>query len=270
MKEFMYNQNSIVIALVLFVFILIAIEAGYRIGLKTNNNESYKMHVNAVQSSLLGLLALLIAFTFSIAIQRFDNRSDAVVDEANAIGTTYLRTELLPISIRSDIQQSIRDYVDLRVTASATPLNHVAKQSELRLKATHIQTILWRQAMVAVEKDPRPVTSGLFVQSLNELIDSYGRRIVSLDRHVPEAVLLLLSFVFIVTGGVTGYAVGITNQRPSSIGYIMVGLFVLLVFLIIDLDHPRQGLIKVNQQSLIDLRNSITSTQHTETLIKDR
>ena len=264
MKEFLYHQNSIVMALVLFIFMLIAIEAGYRFGLKANKNESYKAHVVAVQSTLLGLLALLIAFTFSIAIQRFDSRSDAVVDEANAIGTTYLRTELLPISMRSDIQQSIHDYVDLRVLASATPLNQVVEQSVLRLKATHIQTILWRQAMAAVEKDPRPVTSGLFVQSLNELIDSYGRRIMSVDRHVPEAVLLLLSFVFIVTGGITGYAVGITNQRPSFISYIMVGLFVLLVFLIIDLDHPRQGLIKVNQQSLIDLRHSIANTQHTK------
>jgi len=265
MKEFMYNQNSVVIALVLFICMLIAIETGYRFGHKNNSNESYKSHVNAVQSSLLGLLALLIAFTFSIAIQRFDSRSDAVVDEANSIGTTYLRTELLPKSTRSVIQQSIRDYVDLRVLAGATPLSHAVEQSALRIKATHIQTILWSQAMAAVEEDPRPVTTGLYVQALNELIDSYGKRIVSVDRHVPEAVLLLLSFVFIISIGVTGYAVGITNQRPSFISYVMVGLFVLLVFLIMDLDHPRQGLIKVNQQSLIDLRHSIANTQHTKT-----
>ncbi|MDP3087188.1 MAG: DUF4239 domain-containing protein [Methylotenera sp.] len=265
MKEFMYNQNSVVIALMFFIFMLISTEAGYRFGRKTNNNESYKSHVNAAQASLLGLLALLIAFTFSIAIQRFDSRSDAVVDEANSIGTTYLRTELLPKSVRGDIQQSIRDYVDLRVMAGATPLSHSVEQSALRLKATHIQTILWSQAMAAVDKDPRPVTTGLYVQALNELIDSYGKRIVSVDRHVPEAVLLLLSFVFIISGGVTGYAVGITNQRPSFISYVMVVLFVLLVFLIIDLDHPRQGLIKVNQQSLIDLRHSIANIQHTET-----
>jgi len=264
MKEFIYHQNSILIALVLFIFMLIAIEAGYRIGLKTNNNASYKAQVNAVQSSLLGLLALIIAFTFSIAIQRFDSRSDAVVDEANAIGTTYLRIELLPISMRSNIQQSIRDYVDLRVLAGSIPLNRIAEQSALRLKASHIQKILWSQAMAAVEKDPRQVTTGLFVQSLNELIDSYGRRIVSVDRHVPEAVLILLSFIFIVTGGVTGYTVGIANQRPSVISYIMVGLLVLLVFLIIDLDHPRQGLIKVSQQSFIDLRDSIANSQHIE------
>ncbi|MDP1765389.1 MAG: hypothetical protein Q8K83_00665 [Methylotenera sp.] len=106
MKEIMYNQSSILIALVLFIFMILAIEVGYRLGhkVKMRASESYKAHIDAAQTSLLGILALLIAFTFSIALQRFDSRSDAVVDEANAIGTAYLRTQLIPISVRNDAQ----------------------------------------------------------------------------------------------------------------------------------------------------------------------
>ncbi|MDP1765388.1 MAG: hypothetical protein Q8K83_00660 [Methylotenera sp.] len=116
---------------------------------------------------------------------------------------------------------------------------------------------MWRYAIQAAERDAGPVTSGLFIQSLNEVIDSFGRRVATIDRHVPEAVLLLLSFVFIVTCSILGFSIGITGHRPSLVSYIMIGLIVLLVFIIIDLDHPRRGLIQVSQKSLIDLQTSI-------------
>lgn len=259
MKEIMYNQSSILIAVVLFASMLLAIEAGYRLGLKVKMSvsKSYKAQIDAAQASLIGILALLIAFTFSIAIQRFDSRSDAVVDEANAIGTAYLRTQLIPVSVRNDAQQSLRDYLDLRVQASSASLDHPAERIALLVKANQTLDTLWRYAIQAADENAGPVTSGLFIQSLNEVIDSFGRRIATIDRHVPEAVLLLLSFVFIITGSILGFSIGVTGHRPSLVSYIMTGLIVLLVFIIIDLDHPRRGLIQVSQKSLIDLQTSI-------------
>lgn len=259
MKEYMYNQNSFVIVLVLFTLTAIAIERSYRFGIKSKhkNNPAYKSHVDAVLTSLLSLLALLLAFTFSMALQRYDSRSDAVVDEANAIGTAYLRSALLPSEIRSESARVMREYIGVRVKASSLTLDQITERRELLNKATQLQTVLWDQAAKAAEKEPNPVTTGLYIQALNELIDAYGRRIASIDKHVPESVLFLLSIVFIVAGGISGYAQGIASQRPTFINYISVGVFVLIVFLVIDLDHPRRGLIQVSQQSLMDLAISL-------------
>jgi hypothetical protein len=238
------------------------------LGLKAQNraSESYRQHIDQVQTSLLGILALLLAFTFSIALQRFDSRSEAVVDEANAIGTTYLRAQLLPTSVRDRVQLSLRNYLNLRVKASTTPLDNPAARAAFILKANQTLNTLWDFAIQAAKEDARPVTSGLFIQSLNELIDSFGRRSATIDRHVPEAVLFLLCIAFIVTGSVIGFTVGITNHRPSFVSYIMIGLIVLLVFIIIDLDHPRRGLIQVSQNSLIELLSSINAEHKSDPL----
>ena len=107
----MYNYSSVLIVAILFVFMVLAIEAGYRIGGRTQSlvNESTKTQINAIQASLLGILALLLGFTFSLSLQRFDSRSEAVVNEANAIGTTYLRAQLLPSACLLYTSPSPRD-----------------------------------------------------------------------------------------------------------------------------------------------------------------
>ena len=102
----MYNLNSVLITMILFLCLVLAIEAGYRVGRRFQDvtNEVSKSKVDAIQASLLGVLALILGFTFSLSLQRYDSRSEAVVDEANAIGTTYLRAQLLPVSIRNKVQ----------------------------------------------------------------------------------------------------------------------------------------------------------------------
>ena len=259
MKEFMYNINSVLIAGVLLVSMVLAIEMGYRLGLRTQvaANDAFKTHVNTIGASLLGILALLLGFTFSLSLQRFDNRSQAVVEEANAIGTTYLRSQLLPASVRSDVQKLLREYLELRIQASAITLVDQAEREMLLAKANHAQTALWAYARQAAEEEPNPVTSGLFIQSLNELIDNFGKRDAALNRHVPEVVLLLLYVTFLMAGAIVGYGSGVAGYRTSFATYIMVALIVVLVFIIIDLERPRRGLIEVSQKSLIDLQTVI-------------
>jgi uncharacterized membrane protein (Fun14 family) len=101
----------------------------------------------------------------------------------------------------------------------------------------------------------------LFIQALNELIDSYGRRDAALGRHVPELVLFLLYGTFLMTGGVVGFAAGVAGHRASIVTYILVILIVVLTFIIVDLDRPRRGLIQVSQSSLIDLGAAIDAAQ---------
>jgi hypothetical protein len=263
MSELLYRQSSFLISGLLLVSMVVAIEVGYRIGRTVNKsaNESTKAHVSAIQASLLGVLALLLGFTFSLALQRFDSRSEAVVEEANAIGTAYLRAHLLPISVRSDVKKLLQSYVNLRVQAGAISIANEAEHRAILAKTDQVKDTLWDYARLAAEEDGNPVRTGLFIQSLNEAIDSFGRRYAELTRHVPEVVLLLLYGTFVITGGVVGYATGFAGHRPSVVTYIFITLIVILTFIIIDLDRPRRGLIKVDQRSLVELKKAIDEEQ---------
>lgn len=259
MGEFLYNVNSGLIAAVLFVSMAVAIELGYRIGSRKKGlvNDAAREHINAIQGSILGILALLLGFTFSLALQRFDSRSEGVVDEANAIGTAYLRVQLLPTALRKDIQLRLLDYVDLRAQEGGMTLASPVERATLLAKTTSLQTALWTDARRGIEHDPNIYAPALFVESVNQLIDSFGKRTAALDRHVPEVVLLLLYATFLMAGGIVGFSSGIAGHRPSLVSYMMVALIVVLVFIILDLDRPRRGLIQVSQASMVALQTAI-------------
>ncbi len=256
----MYDLNSALIAGILFVSMAMTLELGYRVGLRgsARSDEDAKTHVNAIQASLLGVLALLLGFTFSLALQRFDSRSEAVVAEANAIGTTYLRTELLPPGIRDEARRLVVDYLQLRVEASTISLSHSAERQQLLDRSNQISDALWARGVRAAAEEPA-VSTSLFLSAVNDMMDAFGRRDAELDRHVPELVLFLLYFTFIMTGTIVGYAAGVGRHRASFVSYIMVALIVLLVFIIIDLDRPRRGLIEVSQKNLIDLQAELAA-----------
>ena len=263
MTEFMYDIHSGLIAVVLFISMALAIEAGFRLGLRAQPSETdaSKAHINAIQSSILGILALLLGFTFSLSLQRFDSRSDAMVNESNAMGTAYLRAQLLPPALRGEVQAQLRQYVDLRVQASH--ISVVDRQARAKLVASigQAQKTLWAYARQAADLDTNTVRTGLFIQALNDLIDSFGKHDAVLNRHVPEVVLLLLYGTFLMAGAIVGFSSGVAGHRPSLVSYIMVALIVVLVFIIIDLDRPRRGLIEVSNQSLLDLQTYIAGDQ---------
>jgi hypothetical protein len=124
-----------------------------------------------------------------------------------------------------------------------------------------LQLELWSRAAEQARGDPNAVTSGLYLQALNAMIDAYGTRNAALDRHVPELVLFLLFGTFLITGSIVGYASGTDRHRSSLVTYLMVALIVVLVFLIIDLDRPRRGLIGVSHASLVELATGIAAEQ---------
>jgi len=164
---------------------------------------------------------------------------------------------LLPAPMRKEVKLLMRDYVDLRVEASAAALVDRDTQNALTAKTTHAQSAMWDYARRGVEADPDVYPPVLFVEAVNGLIDSYGRRDASLNRHVPEVVLLLLYSTFLMAGAIVGYSSGIAGHRPSLVSHVMVALIVLLVFIIVDLDRPRRGLILVSQKSFVDLQSVI-------------
>lgn len=261
MTELLYDVNSVWISLVLFVSMVLVIEAGYRIGTRAidSRNSASKAHITAIQSSMLGILALLLGFTFSLSLQRFDHRSEAVMEEANVIGTTYHYAQLLPTSMQTQVLPLIRDYVNLRVEASGVSSVEFDQHEILREKVTRLQSALWECSQQAATMNINPVVAHLFIRSMDDLIGASGKHDAALNRHVPEIVLLLLFATFLMTGAIVGFACGVGGHHPSGVTYMMVALIVVLVFIILDLDRPRRGVIKVSQQSLITLQTSINT-----------
>lgn len=259
MNEFLYQVNTSVIALVLWLTMAAAIECGYRYGRRKHPQvgDAQREHINGVSASVLGILALVLGFTFSLSLQRFDSRSDAVVDEANAIGTADLRLQLLPPSMQAAARDALRSYTELRVRSGS--LVETDRQSRSALVALELQAQagLWDHARRGMEFDPEVYAPVLFVEAVNGLLNSYGEREAALKRHVPELVLFLVYATFLITSAIVGYSCGIANHRPSFTSHLMVLLVVVLVFIILDLDRPRRGFILVSQQSMLDLQASM-------------
>lgn len=258
-QELLYGYNSVAIAVTLFIAIILFHEVGFRIGrfIQSRTDDEVKALTGSIQASILGLLALLLGFTFSMSMQRFDGRSMALIDEANAIGSAVLRVQLLPVKYQNDAHQYLQKYIELRVAIGQLDLTQRAQRDTYNKKIAALQNELWSLAILATNDDPRPVTTGAFVKSLNDVIDIQGKRNALLQMHVPEVVLILLFVVFISSGGILGYSGGLTGRRIVAPIVLVSLLITLIVFIIIDLDRPKRGVIQVNQSVMIELRNQV-------------
>lgn len=255
-KEIMYDQNSILIVSILFGLILLANELGFRLGryYQKKSDQDIKSQTNTIQSGILGLLALLLGFTFNMALQRYNNRSQSVIQEANAIGTALLRTQLLPAPYDSTTAALFHKYIKLRIDAGNLDLTKLPERLALAEKTDSIQNLIWVNGIKAARLDPRTVTSGYFIDALNNMIDKRGERNAFLQLHVPEVILFLLFIVFITSGALMGYTGGLGHKRAYFPTLLMTFLIALVVFIIIDLDRPKRGIVKVNQDTMMELQ----------------
>jgi hypothetical protein len=253
---FLYNYDSLVITVILFLLIIALNEVGFRIGryVQLSDDSEVKALTGSIQGSILGLLALLLGFTFSMSMQRFDSRSEALINEANTIGTASLRVQLLPEQFQDQAAALLARYVDKRIAIGKIDLSHPVERDRYNKEIAKLQGELWALAVAATNADPRPVTSGAFVNALNDMIDSQGKRNALQQMQVPEVVLLLLFTVFIASGGMLGYSSGLSGQRVVAPTVMVAFLIALIVFIIIDLDRPKRGIIQVDQSSLLALQ----------------
>ncbi len=250
-RELLYDINSAVVALVLLAAMLGAMALGYVFGRKRHRdaNDEFRTQTTAVQGSLLGLLALLLGFTFSLALSRHDARSEAVVAEANAVGTAWLRIGYLPPDAQERARTDLRRYMRLRVEAGEVTADQHVRRNRLVANAEAAFDDLWAAAMTAAQAQGGPGIVA-YGNALNDMIDALGSRDATIERHVPEVVLLMMFATFILSGAMLGYGSGVAGARPATPVYLMMTLIVLLVFMIIDLDRPRRGLISVNQEPM--------------------
>jgi hypothetical protein len=234
--------------------VLVSVECGYRLGKYRRDHRELEKEtpVGTMVGATLGLLALILAFTFGLAASRFDTRRQIVLDEANAIGTSYLRAGMLPEK-REEIQTLLLKYVDARVVAVRSN-----KTTEGIRLSENIQNELWAQATAVAEKNPNSIVVGLFVQSLNQVIDLHAERVqASLRSRIPGAIWLGLFAVAALSLAAMGYHAGMVGTRRSLAILAVAFTFSVVIELIADLDRPQEGVLKVSQQALLDLQRSM-------------
>ena len=234
---------------------LLSVEFGYRFANYRQSQSAGEKEspVSGMVGATLGLLAFMLAFTFGLAGSRFEDRRQVVLSEANAIGTTYLRAAMLPEPMRTETQNLLREYVDVRLEAVQQP----DKLAQALVRSEDLHTRLWSQAVAATEKDRSAITA-LFVVSLNEVIDLHAKRVMAgLRSRVPGVIWVVLYGLAIIAMVMMGYHAALAQSRRSIAVIALVIGFSSVLYLIADLDRPVQGTLRVSQQSMIDLRNSM-------------
>jgi hypothetical protein len=252
---FLYGTNEIIIFVIFFAGMLGATEIGFRLGRESDVNtlDKTKSLVSTVEAAILGVLGLLLGFTMSMAVSRFEVRKQLVLDEANAIETSYLRTKLLPETESTEIANILHEYIDVRVQYGTTG-NDPKRLESLSKETVHLQNEFWARAVAYGQKDPNPVRVGLLLQSLNQAIDLESARRMAFQNHVPQSVIYVNAVVGILAALLVGYTFGLNGRRQIFSMCVLALAITLVLAVIIDLDRPRRGFIRVNQQPMIDLQ----------------
>ncbi len=244
------------------VTLAIASEAGFRLGRKAESRAAGKTkpQLASIEGGILASLGLLLGFTLSMAVARFEARKQLVLDEANAIGTSYLRTRLLPAPEGPEIANLLREYVVVR-------LQHADLRDDLDLQANReqaarLQNEFWTRAVSYGQKDPNPVKAGLLLQSLNQVIDLESARWMAFQNHVPPTVIYVNTIVALFAAILVGFAFGFEGRRQVFATSMLALVIIVVLGVIVDLDRSQHGFIQLSQQPLIDLqRQLLTSKQ---------
>lgn len=257
--ELFYQQSAVLIAIMLLAAMLLGAELGYRLGRsgRQTHNEPTRTQIISIQAATLGLLALLLGFTFSMALSRYEYRKQMVVQESNAIGTAALRSHFLPTSRHDEVNKLFHRYVEIRLESVLHTDQGSSDREQLDLEIRTIQRQLWRIASEAGEAEPRSIPSGMFTHAMNEVIDIKSKRDVAVANHVPESVLVFLFAFAVLAAVVLGYGNGLAGSRIASLTAAYCVIVGLVIMLIIDLDHPQQGLARTSQQSMIELHENL-------------
>ena len=248
--------------LALFALILVAAEIGRRIGLKrlAGSSDGLAKGSGSAEAAMFALLGLLIAFTFSGAASRFQDRRDLIASEANAIGTAYLRLDLLQSDVQPPLRELFRRYVDVRLTVYAQVLDEAATEAKLA-ESAELQAAIWKVAASAVKREGVPTsTSTLVIGALNQMIDVTGIQTMATRSHPPVVVFLLLAAMSLVCALLVGYA---TSQNPARSWLhtlTFATLISLTIYVIIDLEFPRVGFIRVDaaDEILLEVREKMS------------
>jgi hypothetical protein len=244
----------------LFIALLVCLEAGFRLGrwnYQRSPDTAYE-GIGAIEGTVFALLGLLLAFSISGAAGRLDTRRELIVQEANDIGTAYLRIDLLPPDQQPALRSLFREYLDVRLSIYEH-LDDDALREQTLTRMSALQAEIWSAAVAAGEANARESTRLLLLPAINDMIDITTTRRVALSTHLPALITLLLIGLSLVAAVAAGYSMSKRQVRSwiHMIGF--AALVALTLYVVLDLENPRSGLIRLDSadQVLYELRDSI-------------
>jgi hypothetical protein len=236
----------------LLAVLLLSLEAGFRRGSRAVrvHDVAPSAQVGAVQGAILGMLGLLLAFSFAAAASRFLERQDLIVQEANAIGTAYLRAELIDEPARSDLRQVLAEYTRHRIEAGAQFRRDPSGSEAAKIERMHDR--IWGSAVSGVRA--RPELTVAVLNPVNDVIDLHSTRVFAAQKHLPALVLMLLIASAMLALGVIGYGCGVGERRSAAMTVPLAIVIALALWITIDLDYPRAGFLQLSDAPLKALR----------------
>jgi hypothetical protein len=236
--------------------IVVAIQIGQWLGRRALNHKAdlSDAPIGSVVGAALGLLAFMLAFTFQITTNRLDTRKELLLEEVGSIRDAYLRAALLPEPQRTESRKLLREYVDVRV---AVATNHGVLHLAIdRSEAIH--RALWAQAEALAALDRSSEVYSMFTSSLNDLIKLHHKRVtVLLYYKIPPVIMWVLFFIAFFSMMILGFQFGISSKGHIVVHFTLALIFVGVMWLILALDRPEEGFLKVNQQPLFSLQQQI-------------
>lgn len=255
MFDRLYDLDFMILYPATMILIAGAAELGAWIGRRVRGGATEAADISTLTGAALGLLALLLAFSFSLALSRYDTRRTLVLEEANAIGSTANFALMLPEPAQEPILRLLRDYTAVRI-GLGVPFDPAKLERDVA-QSLELQTRLWQQAVAVTATAPQSLPAYRFVASLNEMNNIHERRLTALRYHVPGAVMVMLIGVAMVAMGFTGYQAGVTEAHRRVATLTMALTVAMVIMLVVDLDRPARGLIQVPVQALVDAAQSI-------------
>lgn len=244
----------------LFLGMLLLQEVGRRLGVHrmAMDPEAVGAGTGVLEAAVFTLLGLLLAFTVSGAASRFDGRRQLVAQEANAIGTAYLRLDLLAPDVRSALRQRVSQYLDSRLAVYRKLPDIEAAQHEWARSVT-LQGEIWTQATAACRAQGDPPSCMLLLPALNEMIDITTTRKMSMMTHPPMIIFVLLFGLELGCSLVAGYGMARSKRRSWTHMVVFAATMAVTVYVILDIEYPRLGLIRMDaaDQILVELRDSM-------------
>jgi hypothetical protein len=243
----------------LFVGMVLFLEAGRRLGVKRLARQGAGERFGVVESAIFALFGLLIAFTFSGAASRFDARRGLISDEATAIGTAYLRIDLLAPDDQPAVRQMFRDYLDSRLTVYRVLPDLDAALAELK-RSGELQSDIWARAVAGTRRaEAHPNTAVLLLPALNEMFDITTTRTMAARVHPPVVVYYLLFLLGLGCALLAGHAMAGVTSWSWLHAAAFAAIVSVAVYVILEIEYPRLGLIRLGEfdQVLVELRDSM-------------
>jgi hypothetical protein len=256
-------MSNAVVAVAVFVGFICAmlgsLEAGRRAARKTfSEGKKHPAGLGAVEAVVFGLLGLLLALTVSGAAERLDRRRAQIIDEANNIGTAWLRLDVLPAAAQPTLRELFREYTDARIaTYRSIATTGLATARQELARAAALQQKIWTEAVAAC-RDSAPATV-VVLPALNAMFDITTTRLGATQMHPPTVIYGVLALLSLAGAFLVGYQMGTSEARSWPHTVVVAILLSLMIYVILDFEYPRLGLIRIDDfdQFIVQVRASM-------------